>query len=180
MKRVVFIALIFLVLGCGEDYKTKFQSPEEFHTYLNDPNHGFIQSETSEAFSYEAKLVPPVTDDPKSHFTIQLRIKRLDGGSVLDFGEVDEQIRMEREGYLSFELLEDVYIKSGSTTLSPVFHHYERNYGLKPSVDVLFEFPMSKIQDNATFCLRDEVFGQGLIELEFDKEQFNKCYVSKK
>lgn len=178
MKNLIYIGLLFLT-ACGSS-ETEFASSEELHAYLNNPDHGFIQSDESSDFLYEAKLVPATSDDPASHFTVQLRIMRLDGGAVLDFNGEDQGKRMEYESYLSFELLQDVYIKSNGQTLSPVFHHYERNYGLKPSIDVFFEFPHLMPKGDAIFCYRDELFGQGLIQLEFDKELFKKCYVAKK
>jgi hypothetical protein len=160
--------------------ETQFDTVEELHSYLNNPENGCIAREEAQDFKSEAKLVPPVEGDPKTHCPVQLRINRRDGQSVLDFKASGDQERMEREGYLSFGVREDVYLQSGDRTISPVFHHYERNYGLKPSVDILFEFPVKNIKEDVTFCYRDEIFGQGLIRIPFDKELFKKCYVAKK
>ena len=178
MRKVIYIAILMLT-SCGES-QTEFKTSEQFHAYLNNSDNGFIQGKESSEFIYEAKLVPATADDPKPHFTIQLRISRKDGGSVLDFQGASLEERANREGYLSFEMINDVYVKMGKKTRSPVFHHYERNYGLKPSVDVLFEFAHKAPDQDVTFCYRDEVFGQGLIELEFDKELFTTCYVTQK
>ncbi len=178
MRKWTYIALLLLA-SCSES-QTEFKTAEEFHAYLNNPNNGFIQEQESSEFVYEAKLVPAIKDDPKPHFTVQLRISRKDGGSVLDSQGASIDQRADREGYLSFGVIEDVYIKMGKKTLNPVFHHYERNYGLKPSVDVLFEFAHKVPEQDVFFCYRDELFGQGLIELEFDKELFTTCYVTQK
>jgi hypothetical protein len=36
-----------------------------------------------------------------------------------------------------------------------------------------------KVDSDVSFAYRDELFGQGLIKLEFSKDLFNKCYVAK-
>jgi hypothetical protein len=87
---------------------------------------------------------------------------------------------LEREGYLSFDLAKDVAVEYDGKAVSCVFHHYERNYGLKPSIDILFQFPALKDpKKNPEFVYRDQQFGEGLIKIEFDKELFTTCYVKK-
>jgi len=180
MKIIAYISFVFTLVSCGADTETHFKTEDELHAYVNDASNGFIAVEEGQDFQFEAKLVPPVDGDPKSHCTIQVRINRKDGQSVLAFKASDDRERMEREGYLAFEVKDDVYLQSGGRTIAPVFHHYERNYGLKPSVDILFEFPVKNLKKDVIFCYRDEIFGQGLIRIPFDKELFNTCYVAKK
>ena len=151
----------------------------ELEVYLNNVENGFIVSTESNDFIWEAKLSPAFSDDQDPQFDIQLRIKRKDGGQVLDFGNIDQGQVLIREGHLSFELLKDVSLDINGKTESPVFHHYERNYGLKPSVDLMFRFKHLNPEQTVELNYRDELFGQGLIKLEFSKELFNKCHVEK-
>jgi hypothetical protein len=153
---------------------------EEFETYINDPSNGYIQSSEAGDLLFEAKLSPPLADDPNPQFVLQLRISRLDGKSVLETNTSSKSEALEREGYLSFDLMNDVSFEYDGKELPCLFHHYERNYGLKPSVDILFQFPVIKDpHEDPVFVYRDQQFGEGLIKIAFDKELFTSCYVKK-
>lgn len=175
--RILFVISLFLI-SCSSQ-QTEFESVEELQEYLNDPENGHIISEKSSELNFEAKLIPAFEGEKNPRFTVQLRISRKDGGSVIEFGGVDQQKISMREQYLSFDLLKDVTTKINGKTVPAAFHHYERNYGLKPSIDVLFEFPHTTPTEDVNFYYRDELFGQGRIKLKFNKELFNKCYVAK-
>lgn len=169
---------IFLIVSCSS--KKDFQSVDEFEAYINDADNGYIQSDEAGDFLFEAKLNPPLADDPHPQFTIQMRISRLDGKPVLETNTSSKSEVLEREGYLSFDLAKDVSVEYDGKAVACVFHHYERNYGLKPSIDVLFQFPALKDpKENPVFIYRDQQFGEGLIKIEFDKELFIPCYVKK-
>lgn len=170
---------VFLVFSCSSS-KKEFQSVDEFEAYLNDSDNGYIQSDEVGDLLFEAKLNPPLSDDPNPQFAIQLRISRLDGKSVLETNTSSKSEILEREGYLSFDLAKDVAVEYDGKAVPCVFHHYERNYGLKPSIDILFQFPALKNpKENPVFIYRDQQFGEGLIKIEFDKELFTTCYVKK-
>ena len=175
MKFLLFIAP-FLLVGCNSK-KTEFSNNQELHKYLNNPDNGFITSQESDDLIFELKFIPALKGEKDPQCTAQLRIKRKDGGSVLDFGGVSKQEALEREGYLSFELKEDVYIDENGHSNPSIFHHYERNYGLKPSIDVLFHFMHLEPESDVYFTYRDQLFGQGLIRIKLNKELFTKCYV---
>lgn len=169
---------LFLLFSCSS--KKEFKSVDEFERYINDSDNGYIQSDEVGDLLFEAKLNPPLSDDPNPQFTIQLRISRLDGKPVLETNTSSKSEVLEREGYLSFDLAKDVSVEYDEKAVPCVFHHYERNYGLKPSIDVLFQFPAIKDpKENPVFIYRDQQFGEGLIKIEFDKELFTTCYVKK-
>lgn len=179
IKEFVLILFLFSLYGCFSS-KNEFASEKEYHDYLNDIDNGFIQSEEIGDYLFEAKLNPPIADDPNPQIAIQLRISRKDGKSVLDNCSSSKEEILEREGYLSFELSKDVSLRYGDKISPCLFHHYERNYGLKPSIDVFFQFPFTKsISEDPVFMYRDQQFGQGLIEISFNKDLFNSCYVKK-
>jgi len=179
MRILLPISLFFFLFGCTSS-KYEFNSVEEFEAYITNSSNGFIQSDKAGDLLFEAKLNPPLTDDPNPQFVVQLRISRLDGKPVLETNNSSESEVLEREGYLSFDLMKDVSFEYNGKEIPCLFHHYERNYGLKPSIDVLFQFPMIKDpQDNPVFVYRDQQFGEGLIKIEFDKELFTSCYVKK-
>lgn len=181
MKILLYIVTLLVLISCSDKAnKTEFASEREFEEYINNPENGFIVIEESGELLFEARLMPPVKGEEETECTVNLRISRKDGGSVLDFGDVSKQEALMRESYLSFDLNNDVSIEMGGERYPPVFHHYERNYGLKPSVDILFNFMKLKPGHDAVFTYRDQLFGQGLVKIEFDKELFKNCYVAKK
>lgn len=170
---------LFLIVSCSSS-KKEFASVDEFEAYINDANNGYIQSNEVGELLFEARLTPPFSDDPNPQFTVQLRISRQDGKPVLETNTSSKSEVLEREGYLSFDLAKDVEVEYDGKTVPCLLHHYERNYGLKPSIDVLFQFPaLKEIKEDPVFVYRDQQFGEGLIKIEFDKELFTSCYVKK-
>lgn len=176
MRYIYFIAFLALV-ACSEK-KQEFKSEQEFLNYINDPENGFIQKEESRDLIFETRVVPPVKGEG-NECTVHLRIRRKDGGEVLMYGDVPESTALEREGYLTFEVIGDVSLKMGKKFLDPVFHHYERNFHLKPSIDMYFVFDNLQKNTEAEFRYRDQLFGQGLVSIKLNEELFNECYVAK-
>ena len=168
--------ILFGLLSCGSK-EEQFASDEEFQDYLNNPDNGYILATETDDMTYDVKLTPPMAGDSNAEITVQLRINRKDGGSVLDFGGATKSEALEKEGYLSFDLMTDVYLEDEDQVIPCSFHHYERNYGLKPSLDILFRFKAFEPKGPVTFVYRDQLFDQGLVRLKFDKELFNSCYV---
>lgn len=170
---------LFLFFSCSSHQK-EFASVEAFEAYVNDVDNGYIQSDEAGDLLFEAKLNPPLAADQNPQFVVQLRISRLDGKPVLETNTHSKSEVLEREGYLSFDLLKDVYMEYDGKEIPCVFHHYERNYGLKPSIDILFQFPaLKEPKEDPVFVYRDQQFGEGLIKISFDKELFTSCYVRK-
>ncbi len=179
MSRKLTYQLVFVLsflTGCS-DQQTTFGSEEELMAYVNDSGNGFIQSTESDAFVLEAQLVPAIADDKEPQLTVRIRLNRQDGGSVLDFGQVGQQEALARESYLAFEMTGDVYLQDGEQIISPVFYHYERNYGLKPSVDLFFKFKAFQPSGDVKLVYRDQLFGQGLLTIHFNQALFSNCHV---
>ncbi len=175
MKTIIFIFLLGLVACTSK--RSEFSNVEDFQSFLNDPENGYISKVESQDLLFETKMIPALKDDSVKLFSLQLRISRLDGQAVLDFGGISKQEVLLREGYLSFDLLNDVYVETDGEIINPTFHHYERNFGLKPSIDILFHFPNIEPKNNPILKYRDALFGQGLITIELNKQLFTKCHV---
>jgi len=178
MRSFLYIALLFfLFAACNGEKKTSFKDTEEWQAYVNDPKNGFIVSEETSDLRFDLKFEPAISNEEIPQFTVHLRISRKDGGSVLDYKTNSKQEALGREGYLSFELKKDVYIDENGHANPAIFHHYERNYGLKPTIDIFFNFMQMSPKDDVYFTYRDELFGQGLIRIKLNKELFTECYV---
>lgn len=176
MKTTIVLMLLLTLFACSGG-QTSFESEAAFQEYLNDPDNGYISSVENGDFILEAKLVPPIAGDKAPQCTVQVRLSRKDGGSVLDYGGVQQAEALEREGYLSFEVLGDVYLEDGEDLQPAIFHHYERNYGLKPSVDLFFRFNQFTPKGDVTFVYRDQLFHQGMFRIPFNQALFTSCHV---
>jgi hypothetical protein len=177
MKYLTIFLLSLVFLYSCSSQKTTFANEQEFQSYLNDPDNGFISSTKNSEFILETKLEPPVDSETDQEFTIHVRLSRKDGLPVLDYGNADQQQQLEREGYLSFQVLGDVYIQDGEKIIPAVFQHYERNYGLKPSIDLFFQFKKFTPTEDFTFVYRDELFQQGMFKIKLDKQLLTSCHV---
>lgn len=177
--RLLAGILSILLFSCSGN-KTSFVSGEDFQAYLNEPDNGFIQSVSVGDFQWDVKLTPTLDEDKNHEVSFNLRIQRKDGGSVLDYGNVGKDVAMTREGFLSFDVKQLVYLECNEQIIPCSFHHYERNYGLKPSVDVVFHFSGVEPKEDVYFVFRDELFNQGLIRIKFNKDLFKTYHVQKK
>jgi len=176
VRKILYISILFLIASCG-GRETSFENTKEWQKYVNNPDNGYIVSEEASDFKFDLKFMPALSNDDMPQFTVHLRISRKDGGSVLDFNTTSKQEALSREGYLSFDLLKNVTIEENGHSTPAIFHHYERNYGLKPTIDIMFNFMQMEPKGDVYFVYRDELFGQGLIRIKLNKELFTKCYV---
>lgn len=174
--RLYFFFILLLFFSCSEN-KTSFGSFVEFDNYLNDESNGYISSFETKDLIFETKLIPPIKKENESVVTIRLRIKRIDGLSVLDLNQSGQEERLKIEEYLSFKILKDVYFLSNNKVIPATFGHYERNYGLKPSIDITFDFPKFNTEEETYFIYNDLLFGQGMIKIKYDNQLFKSCDV---
>jgi hypothetical protein len=171
---ILFLTVLFSACSGG---KREFASADEAQAYANDHANGFIETVESGGHVFSAKVNPVAAGD--DGVTIHVRISRTDGQPVLRHQELTPAEINDMELYLSFDLVQDVYLRVDGKDVAPLLHHYERNYKLKPSVDIAFTFPAVTPQENVQLVYRDNVFGTGLQELEFDKEVFTPYTITK-
>jgi hypothetical protein len=176
MKGFCFLMVALTSLAaCSRE--TSFRDAADLEKYVNDPDNGYISSVSSGNYLIETRVIPAVSADEHPQLTVHMRISRNDGGSVLEGGSA-EQESLDKENYMSFQMLGDVYLENGDKAEPAVFHHYERNFGLKPSIDVFFDFNHFTPAGEAAFVYRDQLFGLGRIRIPLDKELFTICHVA--
>jgi hypothetical protein len=161
--------------SCGGN-KREFVSEAEAVAYGNDNSNGFIQTVEAGDHVFSAKVNPIRKDEDA--VSINFRISRVDGQSVLQHQQLTPAEVNEKELYLSFELNKDVYLRVDGKDIAPILHHYERNYKLKPAVDIAFTFPLIHPAGDVQLIYRDNVFGTGLHELTFDKTAFEPYIIT--
>lgn len=165
-----------MLTACHNDQRI-FASQKEFDEYVSENETDYVvKSETSE-FTFEGMMLPPIEGDTLEQRLFRLRIGLNDGGNVLDYDKGGNYLPLEKEGYLSFAVINDVFLEVDGKELQPVLHHYERNYGIKPTVDLVFFFNKVRVKSEINFCYRDQLFGQGLVKMKYKKELFTNCYV---
>jgi len=170
VKNTFFLLLTaVLAASCGGG-KRSFASEEEAITYANDNSNGFIATTESGGHIFSAKVNPILAGEES--VTINFRISREDGQSVLQHHTSTPTDVNQKEMYLSFDLNKDVYLRVDGKDVAPILHHYERNYKLKPEIDISFTFPKVEPKGDVQLVYRDNLFGTGLQELEFDKAIF--------
>lgn len=178
MKPAFYISFMLLLLPSCSKPKDTFGSVEEIEAYLNDRDNGYISSVETSDFIVESKFVPALAGDANPQVTMHLRISRKDGKPVLETGGAGTAEILQREQYLSFEALSDAYLEGAGQLVPAGFHHYERNYGLKPSVDLYFQFKAMQPDEAVYFNYRDQLFDQGLIRIKINHDLFKTCHVN--
>lgn len=170
----IFILTLTLVSCSGQ--QVEFGSWKAFQSYLNNPQNGFVLKEEVKGFIYEVKITPPTTES-KEELTINLRINRKNGTAVLNDNQFSQTEIMQIEHYFSFGITDDITLSSPGIKATPAFVHYERNYQLKPSIDIIIDFNGIKQGEDYSFKFTDRAFSQKTIEFKINQELLNVCYV---
>ncbi len=180
MRITHIISIIFacVILYACSGKLTKFDDWDSFQDYLNYSKNGFILENKDGDFFYEVKITPPTNESNKS-ITINLRINHLDGSAVLNTNRFSEIEIMQIENYLSFEIENDLVLAKSNSKISPSLVHYERNYRLKPSIDIIIDFNNIKQGEDYVFVYRDRIFSKETIEFQINQELLNVCHVKK-
>lgn len=174
MRFVVFAFCVVGFIACNHQKSFHFESENQMLTAVNDPKKGFLNTYKNGDLIFDTQFLPALEND--SIVTIKLRISHKDGTSVLQYNTLSEEEIQLRENKLSFDLSQDVYLEVGDLTLYPLIYHYERNYRLKPSIDVFFEFRKVKTAEDVYFNFRDKIFQSGLIRIKIENKNFNSTY----
>ncbi|MBI5539681.1 MAG: hypothetical protein HY951_06450 [Bacteroidia bacterium] len=199
---VICIVASFVFSGC------KKSDPETYNEYLswiNDPDNGYIKERRVWGIVYQARYLPSdylVLKDLKdktidlkntdslfsiydSCLTIMLTIgpnnelqekTDLFMNGVKDLNEFKERVQL-----LSFNMSEQIKLKTGNLISKPVLYNYENIYGLKPDRDFIFVFaPESLSQkefyssDTLDVIYEDKIFGTGIHHFIFLRNQINR------
>lgn len=172
---LILFSFQFLLLSCGKEEPYHFDSRMEMEELVTNPTYGFIGSYKSGNLLFETLFEPASLKD--SIVVVKLRISEVNGKSVLEHQTTNtDEVRI-REQYLSFEIAKDISLEVNGKESAPILTHYERNYRLKPSIDLFFEFKKTEPAINtAYFNYRDKLFGAGRITIKIDTKNFNSSY----
>ena len=77
--------------------------------------------------------------------------------------------------YFTNDAYKDAFMVFDKDTLYCQMHHFERTYKLNPGVVVSFIFDNYKNQSTpGYFVFNDQIFGNGPVRINFDKEYMSK------
>ena len=115
------------------------------------------------------------------YFTLRIGLQS-ERGDILESGIADMMAYQERIGYLNAHLNQDIFLLDGGDTLSCVLHHFERDFGLTPYINITLAFQIHEDEKAAVlkqspyrysdkvFVFDDRVFGTGMVKLTILKE----------
>ena len=115
------------------------------------------------------------------YFTLRIGL-RSEQGDILESGINDRSQYQERIAYLNAHLNQDIFLLEGGDTLSCVLHHFERDFGLTPYINITLGFQINEEEKEAVLketrfdysdkvlVFDDRVFGTGMVKLTILKE----------
>lgn len=108
---------------------------------------------------------------------VVFRIKKNDfNGELLKFQLKSSDEYQNRINYCSFNIQKDFNLIEGKDTLNCCISQFERTYGITPFISFILGFPKTEANQasNKTLVFNDMLFGNGIINLTYHKENFNK------
>lgn len=112
-----------------------------------------------------------------SSFLLELKVKKFND-EMLKYKITGSDDYYQRIEYFSFQAQKDLRLICGQDTLLCANHHYERTYGMAPTIRLSLRFPISEeklaAQDKITVEFFDRVFGQGIVNFQIDPKQIKR------
>ncbi|MBL4756018.1 MAG: hypothetical protein JKY52_20795 [Flavobacteriales bacterium] len=182
-----------LVLGCSDQsvqysYETWVES-EENGLRKSKPVGNYQYSIQYRPWSYiakrelrdesydETKMKKKIHEmDELQYFSLRIALRK-DEGDVLRSGLYGEGEYEERIAYLNGHINKDIFLLDGGDTLSCVLHHFERNFGIAPYLNVSLGFEITADEKEAilnevpfaysdkSLVFEDKLFGTGMVRL---------------
>ena len=182
-KRFVYIMVATLILGSCQ----KELSPEEYVSWVNNPENGLRISQTLGDFEVEVKYEPAEYNEAMTHLKdlnqsnpeyseyehFQFRIKSLIGGDILRYKENQTNNEVTRINHFSFNSKSDFKVIVGADTNDCKLSVYSRNYNLSPTIDLSMSFNKMEKSQDWQFIYSDKEFNLGTLKFMFRKEDLN-------
>ena len=61
MKSLIFIILLLALISC-DSQKTTFETQSHFESHISNPDNGYLNSDESDDFVFETKLILPLSN----------------------------------------------------------------------------------------------------------------------
>lgn len=194
-KHSIGILLILIIFsGCT----TKEMEIGEYYQYLVNPKNGLLKSKVVEPFKISVRFLPSsyfiykeyknvkksseeldsIKQSYNGNYTFLLRIAPdVDGGHVFDVmtqtvPSVTQYKNRVRE--LNFEMQQQLILKIGEKTYTPVLVELENTYELTKHRNFLIAYALPDIvntdYEQIDFVYQDQIFGTGIHHFLFDQQ----------
>jgi len=183
MKAIIPLILSILVLGSCT--KTKL-NPVQYKQYIENPRHGLYVEKNLGEYIFGLQYKPlefvsmldqrnndtiPLTNKSDQytgleHFT--LKIKRVDGQSVLKQGGKSLQVYYDLISYFSYGIQNDLSLIIDHDTFSCAISQFERTFEVNPGITILLGFATNidpEYKNDRTLIFKDHLLGTGTIKI---------------
>lgn len=185
--------LLALLISCSSSPK----SPKEYVNFIRDPENGLVQSKDAGPLRFEVQYEPLeyvcLIQNGRPEITaVELRslksefegltyfkftISSKQNDDPLTVGVTDSTQLVDRITYLAGQANKDFWLLQQTDTVRCLLHHFERNYGIVPRVDITLAFEKLKTETSADqqpllFCFRDRIFHSGDHQFVFPSSVF--------
>jgi hypothetical protein len=175
-----FIIILFagsLLASCS---KTKMNGPD-YVRFIEDEANGLKVSKNIGEVKYTLQYKPAAyirlrenqksAEDGMQYYTLSLSLVD-QHKDIMRYDLHGQNEYYERANYLSYGLMNDIFLVENGDTLKCELFNYVRTYGLSPQADMVIGFrqPVLKAAADKLFVLDDKLFGGGLIKLKISAE----------
>jgi hypothetical protein len=176
----------------GDNPKTL--APYDYVKWVKDEKHGFKKEKKIDdiLFSVQYKPINYIICLEEGKNTIddsvvKTKTKELDNMQYIDFkisipSEQGEILKyklnatsnyQDRVNYFAYKMQQDIQLVEGSDTIPCSLYHFERAYDVAPLSTFVLGFPLDKTyKGNRTFIYHDKIFQKGIIQFEFQEQDF--------
>lgn len=194
LKYFLIILLVGALFSCG---KHTSMLPHDYMQHVQNPENGLHQSKDTGPFLLDVQYQPleyvcliqnGSSEISKKQLTalesefeglmyFKISISSKEGVDPLMAGLSDSTQLENRILYLSGEASKDFYLLQQTDTVKCVLHHFERNYGLAPRLDIMLAFEKLKTSsttqvEQLRFCYSDRLFDLGDHQFVFNTSVF--------
>lgn len=178
---VVLPGLLFLV-GCGPSTMPL----GHFAEWCQQPEHGLVKARQLSGFDFQLSYQPnqlvakrnslvPESDKAlgfQNWEYYHLKIGQEGGGRQELLKELAQSPEHYQQlvGALSFSYQSNISLKVGDQTLPCLHYHFERNYGLRPELDLVFAFKNvdPQFEFDRQISIDDQLFGTGILNFQLE------------
>lgn len=188
----ILLSCSILATSCSKKY-----SPEEFTEHLFSDKSGLLKSVKVSTIDYKVLYSHPQYETIKRLSSTELQNDTLRNETysnveeqcvfyfkMMDVSNEDlikknistNEAYNERLSYLINGIQNDFQLISGIDTIDCSIHHFERGYGINPTITITVAFEKPKKDEELTFIYTDQLFNAGRIKYRFDPEDYSKIY----
>lgn len=186
--KILMLISITILIGCGGEGL----SPKKYYAEITDPDNGYLIIKEFPEIRFKVQYKPldfvvlqeykrnvpnmeemiSLRNEFKGMHYFTLSIEPIGHqADLLKLGNTDRQEYEEKLNYYAFQANQDLTLYTDNDTLPCHLYHFERDYGIKPGINMVFAFEnITNEFEDIRLVFHDRVFGNGILQYIF-KEQ---------